>query len=58
MRDWKAIAKAITPEVPSEELDRLLPPLAALEEVFRPLAQGLKPEIEPATGLHLERESQ
>lgn len=58
MRDWKAIAKATMPGVPPEELDRLLPPLAALEETFRPLAQRLTPDVEPATALNLERESQ
>ena len=58
MRDWKAIAKGTMPEVPPEELDRLLPPLQALDETFRPLAQGLKPEMEPSTGLHLEKDLQ
>lgn len=58
MRDWKAIAKGTMPEVSPEELDRLLPPLQALEDTFRPLIRGLKPEMEPATCLHLEKDLQ
>ncbi len=56
MKDWKTIAKAAIPDVPAEELDRLLEPLAALEETFRPLVRGLTPDFEPATFLSVEKE--
>jgi hypothetical protein len=56
MKDWKAIAKAAIPEVPAQEIESLLAPLAALEETFRPLVRDLTPDLEPATGLYVERE--
>jgi hypothetical protein len=55
MKDWKAVAHAVIPGIPEEELDRLLIPLAALEETFRPLVRQLTPEVEPVTEFHAER---
>jgi hypothetical protein len=49
--DWKAIAKARGLEVSAEELDRIVGPLGALEEAFRPLVKGLTADVEPATGI-------
>ena len=51
MKDWKAIAKANGLEVSGEELDRIVGPLAALEDSFRPLVQDLEAELDPATGV-------
>jgi len=49
VRDWRLIAKARGLEIPAHELDRIVPPLDALETAFRPLVEGLPPELEPAT---------
>lgn len=57
MKDWKAIAQATIPELPARDLERLVEPLAALEETFRPLVADLTPDVEPATILQAERES-
>lgn len=46
VKDWTAIAKASG--LPAADISRLVPPLDALEEVFRPLAQSLMPDVEPA----------
>jgi hypothetical protein len=37
MTDWKARAAALTPPVPEEILDQVIPPLEALETAFRRL---------------------
>lgn len=58
MKDWKAIAKLTIPDLTAQEVERLVAPLAALEESFRPLARTLAPDQEPATGFHPERESE
>ena len=50
MKDWRAIAKASGIEVDNVE------PLEALEAAFRPLVNGLTPDVEPATGLRLEED--
>lgn len=51
MKDWKAIARASGLEIPAEELDRIVSPLDALEEAFRPLMKHLSADLEPATGI-------
>ncbi|HTS26262.1 MAG TPA: hypothetical protein VMH81_10345 [Bryobacteraceae bacterium] len=51
MKDWKSIARAGGLDVPAEELDRIVGPLAALEESFQPLVKDLPPDLEPATGI-------
>jgi hypothetical protein len=56
MTDWKAAAQAHGLDLSARELDRVAEPLAALEEVFRPLLQGLTPDLEPDTELRLDRE--
>jgi hypothetical protein len=52
VKDWKAIARASGLEVPVEELDRIVGPLDALEEAFRPLVKDLTVDVEPATGIY------
>ena len=49
MKDWKALANAGGLDIPVREMDRLLDPLNALEQAFRPLVKDLSPELEPAT---------
>ena len=49
MKDWKALAQARDLGIPAADLDRIVKPLEALEETFRPLAAKLMPEQEPCT---------
>ncbi|MGA2723047.1 MAG: hypothetical protein ABSG79_11620 [Bryobacteraceae bacterium] len=58
MKDWKAIAKASGLEVDAAQLNRIAEPLEALEAAFRPLANRLTPDVEPATGLRLEADGE
>lgn len=51
MKDWKAIARASGLEISGVELDRIVGPLDALEEAFRPLVKDLAADLEPATGI-------
>src|ERR1700752_2188539 len=41
MKDWRAIAKAYGLDLTDRDLDRIAPPLEALEEAFRPLTRSL-----------------
>ena len=54
--DWKTIAQAHGLNLPPGELDRIAGPLAALEDVFRPLIKTLAPDVEPDPELTLDRE--
>ena len=58
MKDWRAIAKASGLEVDPAQLDRIAGPLESLEAAFRPLVNGLTPDVEPATGLLLEEDGE
>jgi hypothetical protein len=58
MKDWKAIAKLTIPDLAEADIDRLIGPLAALEESFRPLVRALTPDQEPAICFYLEKESE
>ena len=49
MKDWRLLAKAGGLDIPSAELERVIDPLTALEEAFRPLVKDLSPELEPVT---------
>lgn len=42
----------------SAGLNRIAEPLAALEAAFRPLVDGLTPDVEPSTGLLLEEDGE
>jgi hypothetical protein len=50
--DWKAAAEAWRLDIPQAGLERIAPRLDALDEIFRPLADGLKPDHEPACAFH------
>jgi hypothetical protein len=57
MKDWKAIAKASGIEIPAEDLDRIVPPLDALEAAFRPLVKDLAPDVEPSVEFRMEEDA-
>ena len=52
MTDWTSIAKAAGLDIPAKDLVRIAQALDSLEEVFRPLAESLTPETEPALSFH------
>ena len=54
MRDWKAIAKATGSPLTGTDLDRVTLPLETLEEIFRPLAKELHPDLEPSVQFRME----
>lgn len=58
VKDWKAIARASGLDLAAAELDKVVKPLDALEEMFRPLVRDLTPDIEPATGFLLEEDGE
>ena len=53
MKNWRAIAEASGLDLSSGEMNRIVGPLDALEEAFRPLVKDLEPGLEPATGLRI-----
>ena len=56
MKDWTAIAKGAGLDIPANDVTRIAQPLNALDEVFRPLAQSLTAEMEPAFWFRADRE--
>lgn len=56
MKDWRAIARAYHLDIPANDFVRVGPPLDALDEMFRPLVNGLGPEMEPAVEFHAEED--
>lgn len=58
MKDWKAIAKAHGLDLSARDLDRIAPPLDALEAAFRPLVKDLTPGTEPAVDFNAEEDAQ
>ena len=58
MKNWEAIAKVCGAEIPARELAGVAGPLAALEETFRPLAQSLTPDVEPATAFRADEDGE
>jgi len=57
MKDWRAIAKAHGLDLSARDLDRIAPPLEALEEAFRPLVGDLTPGDEPAVEFSVEEDA-
>ena len=53
MKNWAGIAQATGLTLSARELDRIVEPLAALEEALRPLVKQLTPDLEPDLELHL-----
>jgi len=58
MKDWRAIAKAHGLDLSARDLDRIAPPLDALEEAFRPLVRDLAPGLEPSVEFSVEEDAQ
>ena len=56
MKDWRSIAKASGFAIPAADLERVAPVLEALEESFRPLSAGLRPDDEPSVEFHPEED--
>jgi hypothetical protein len=48
MKNWTKIAEAMRPEIPAADLERIAPPLEALEAAFRPLTARIPLDVEPA----------
>ncbi len=48
MTDWKALAAARCPDIPSDAVERIVPSLEKLEAAFRPLAAQLTEDVEAA----------
>jgi hypothetical protein len=57
-RDWKAAAAAFAPDVPQEQLEKIIPALEALDAAFQPQLANLPPETEPACVLLVAREKE
>ena len=55
MTDWKALAAARCPDIPEENVARLVPNCEALEAAFRPLAKQLTADDESATVFQVRR---
>ncbi len=47
-KDWTSIAAASGLGIPAPEMERAAAALDALEAAFRPLAESLAPEVDPA----------
>jgi hypothetical protein len=58
MKNWVTISQGHGLNLSASELDRIAPPLAALEETFRPLVKQLTPDMEPDFELHLGEEGE
>jgi hypothetical protein len=56
MTDWTSIAKAAGLDIPAKDLTRVAQALNSLDEVFRPLAKSLTPEMEPAASFRADQE--
>lgn len=54
-KDWRAAARAFAPDVPVEELDRIIPKLVALDELVQPVIGNLPLELPPATDVEADR---
>lgn len=53
-KDWRAITRSSGLDISPSDLDRIVPPLEALEESFRPLVKDLMPGMEPDVAFTVE----
>lgn len=56
VKDWTLIAKATGVAISAEDLARISKTLDSLEETFRPLAEELTSDLEPAPVFHAEED--
>jgi hypothetical protein len=49
--DWRAAARAFAPDIPEEQIERIVPVLDALDTKVRPLIRRLPLELAPTTDL-------
>jgi len=54
--DWKSLAAGLAPDIPAQDLDRVLKPLESLEQQFRPLVARMPLETEPSYTLMVQPE--
>jgi len=47
-KNWKKIAEGNALRIPEAEIDKIAPSLDALESTFRPLAEAVPDDVEPA----------
>jgi hypothetical protein len=41
MRDWRKIAAGIAPDIPAEDVEKIVPIMEALEHAFEPLRAAI-----------------
>ena len=58
MKDWKLIADGLRLDLSPADIERITPPLDALEASFRPLAANIPYETEPALAFEALAEEQ
>ena len=56
--DWKSLAKAYGLPLGPKELESVVQPLDALEQMFRPLLRDLSPDLEPALEFRAEADGE
>jgi hypothetical protein len=47
-KNWKAIAAALSLDIPEDELETIQAPLDSLDKAFQPLLKTLRHDTEPA----------
>jgi hypothetical protein len=56
MRNWKLIAEGVNLDIPAADLPKLVQTLEAMDTAFRPLAEAIPDEVEPAVIFHIQPE--
>jgi hypothetical protein len=57
-KNWKLIARGLDLDIPEGNLEKLQPALDGLEAAFRPLAETIPHETEPAIRFQCDPEEQ
>lgn len=58
MKNWKLVAQGLDVAIPEADLPKLSQTLEAMDAAFRPLAEAIPDEIEPAVIFHIQPEEQ
>lgn len=56
MKNWKLAAEALNLGIPESELPKLSQTLESIEAAFRPLAESIPDDVEPAVIFHVQPE--